>query len=214
MQGQHRFVEKDYSLKLLIAAAYNLNPKAVSGGPLWIESDHFDILALTPGETQPSHDQQMVMLRTLLADRFKLAFHHEPKVFSIYALQVAKAGSKLKPSKAPSTDQPALISTVYPQRILMPARNASMADFVSVLQRAILDRPVVDRTGLMGRYDFNLEWAPDESQFGGDVGAAPSDTAAPPFFTAIQQQLGLRLEATRGPIETIVVDHAERPSAN
>lgn len=214
MDGLHRFVEKDYTLKLLIAAAYNLNPKAVSGGPSWIESDHYDILALTPGETQPSHDQQMAMLRTLLADRFKLAFHHEPKVFSLYALEIAKGGSKLKPSTAPATEQPALISTVYPQRILMPARNASMADFVSVLQRAILDRPVVDKTGLTGRYDFNLEWAPDESQFGGDLSPAPSDPSVPPFFTALQQQLGLRLEATRGPIETIVVNHAERPSAN
>ena len=214
MDGLHRFVEKDYTLKLLIAAAYNLNPKAVSGGPSWIESDHYDILALTPGETQPSHDQQMAMLRTLLADRFKLAFHHEPKVFSLYALEIAKGGSKLRPSTAPATEQPALISTVYPQRILMPARNASMADFVSVLQRAILDRPVVDKTGLTGRYDFNLEWAPDESQFGGDLAPAPSDPSVAPFFTALQQQLGLRLEATRGPIETLVVDHAERPSAN
>lgn len=148
MQGPHRFVEKDYTLKLLIAAAYNLNPKAVAGGPPWIESDHFDILALTPGEAQPSHDQQMAMLRILLADRFKLAFHREPKVFPIYALEIAKGGSKLKPSKAAATEQPALISTVYPQRILLPARNASMADFVSVMQRAILDRPVVDKTGL------------------------------------------------------------------
>ena len=214
MQGPHRFVEKDYTLKLLIAAAYNLNPKAVGGGPAWIESDHFDILALTPGEAQPSHDQQMAMLRTLLADRFKLAFHREPKVFSLYALEVARGGSKLKPSTAPATDQPALVSTVYPQRLLLPARNATMSEFASLLQRAILDRPVVDKTGLSGRYDFNLEWAPDESQFGGDVGTASSDAPIPPFFTAIQQQLGLRLEATRGPIETIVVDHAEHPSAD
>jgi uncharacterized protein (TIGR03435 family) len=214
MEGPHRFVEKDYTLKLLIAAAYNLNPKAVSGGPSWIESDHFDILALTPGETQPSHDQQMAMLGTLLAERFKLSWHHESKVFSIYALEIAKGGSKLKPSTAPATDQPALISTVYPQRILLPARNASMSDFVSMMQRAILDRPVVDKTGLAGRYDFNLEWAPDESQFGGDIPPAPSDASIPPFFTALQQQLGLRLEATRGRIETIVVDHAERTSAN
>src|ERR1700722_2030254 len=69
MQGPHRFIEKDYTLKLLIAAAYNLNPKAVSGGPSWIESDHYDILALTPGVAQPSHDEQMAMLRTLLSDR-------------------------------------------------------------------------------------------------------------------------------------------------
>lgn len=214
MEGPHRFVEKDYTLKLLIAAAYNLNPKAVSGGPSWIESEHYDILAITPGDKQPNHDQQMEMLRTLLAERFKLTFHHESRVFPIYTLEIAKGGSKLRRSAAPDAQQPALISTVYPQRILMPARNASMADFVSVLQRAVLDRPVVDKTGLTGRYDFDLEWAPDESQFGGDVAPAPSDVAVPPFFTAIQQELGLRLEASRGPVEAIVIDHAEHPSAN
>lgn len=213
MQGPHRFVEKDYTLKLLIAAAYNLNPKAVTGGPSWIESDHYDIVALTPGEKQPSHDQQMLMLRTLLADRFKLVFHRESKVFPIYSLELAKGGSKLKPSTAAPSDQPQLISTVYPQRILMPARNASMADFVSVLQRAILDRPVVDKTGLTGRYDFDLEWAPDESQFGGDIPAS-TDASIPPLFTAIQQQLGLRIVATRGPIQAIVIDHANHPSPN
>lgn len=214
MQGPHRFVEKDYNLKLLIAAAYNLNPKAVTGGPAWMESEHYDILALTPGDKQPSHDQQMAMLRTLLSDRFKLSFHREPRVFPVYVLELARGGSKLKASAAAPTDQPALISTVYPGRIVMPARNASMSDFVSVLQRAVLDRPVLDKTGLPGRYDFNLEWAPDESQFNGDIPAAPSDSPEPPFFTAIQQQLGLRLVATRGPIPAIVVDHAEHPSPN
>lgn len=212
MQGTNRFVEKDYTLKLLIAAAYNLNPKAVTGGPSWMESDHYDILALTPGNKQPTHDEQMAMLRTLLADRFKLAFHRESKVFPIYSLELAKGGSRLKPSASP-TDQPHLISTVYPQRIVLPARNASMADFASVLQRAILDRPVVDRTGLRGRYDFDLEWAPDESQFGGDIPAS-TDASIPALFTAIQQQLGLRIVATRGPIQAIVVDHADHPSAN
>jgi uncharacterized protein (TIGR03435 family) len=214
MQGPHRFVGKAYTLKLLIAAAYNLNPKAVTGGPAWMESTHYDILALTPGEKQPSHDEQMAMLRTMLSDRFKLAFHREPRVFSIYVLETSKTGSKLKPSSAAPTDQPYLISTVYPQKIVMPAKNASMADFVSVLQRAILDRPVVDKTGLTGRYDFNLEWAPDESQFNGDVRPAPSEAADPPLFTAIEQQLGLRLEATRGPVDTIVVDHADPPTPN
>lgn len=214
MQGPHRFVEKDYTLKLLIAAAYNLNPKAVTGGPMWMESVHYDILALTPGERQPNHDEQMAMLRTLLSDRFKLSFHREPREFPIYVLEVAKGGSRLKPSTAAPTDQPYLISTVYSDKIVMPAKNASMADFVSVLQRAVLDRPVVDKTGLAGRYDFDLEWAPDESQFNGEVPSASSDTPEPPFFTAIQQQLGLRLEATRGPVDAIIVDHAERPSAD
>jgi uncharacterized protein (TIGR03435 family) len=82
------------------------------------------------------------------------------------------------------------------------------------MQRAILDRPVVDKTGLFGRYDFDLEWAPDETQFGGDVPPASEQADAGPLFSAIQQQLGLRLRATRGPVEALVVDNAERPSAN
>src|SRR5580698_4971185 len=101
MQGTHRFVVKDYTLKLMIAAAYDLNPKTISGGPGWIESDHYNIVAVTPGEIRPTHDEQMSMLRSLLADRFKLTFHREQKVFSIYELEVAKNGPKLKASTAP-----------------------------------------------------------------------------------------------------------------
>jgi len=214
MQGVNRFVGKNYTLKLLIAAAYSLSPKAISGGPSWIESDHYDIAAVTPGEVRPTHDEQMAMLRSLLADRFKLTFHREQKEFSIYELTVAKSGPKMKPSTAPPDDPPQIVSTVYPDHLLMPARNVNMGDLASVLQRAILDRPVVDKTGLTGRYDFDLEWAPDETQFGGEVRSAPTDAASPPLFTAIQQQLGLKLEATRGPVQALVVDTAERPSAN
>ncbi len=214
MQGANRFVEKDYTLKLLIAAAYDLNPRTISGGPAWIESDHYDILAVTPGEVRPTRDEQMSMLRSLLADRFKLTFHREPKEFSIYELEVAKSGPKLKESAAPLGDPSALISTVYPQRIVLPARNATMGEFVSLLQRAVLDRPVVDKTGLSGRYDFDLAWAPDETQFGGEIPPASADAPSAPFFTAIQQQLGLKLEATRGPVEALVVDKVERPSAD
>ena len=214
MQGTNRFVEKAYTLKLLIAAAYDLNPRTISGGPGWIESDHYDIVAVTPGEVRPSHDEQMSMLRNLLADRFKLTFHREQKVFSIYELEIAKNGPKLKASTAPPDDPPALISTVYPQRIVMPARNATMSDLARLMQRAILDRPVVDKTGLSGRYDFDLEWAPDETQFGGEVPVASADAPSPPLFSAIQQQLGLKLEATKGPVAALVVDKVERPSAN
>ena len=96
MQGNNRFVEKAYTLKLLIAAAYDLNPRTISGGPSWIESDHYDIVAVTPGEVRPTRDEQMSMLRNLLTDRFKLTFHREPKVFSIYELDISKTGAKLK----------------------------------------------------------------------------------------------------------------------
>jgi uncharacterized protein (TIGR03435 family) len=156
----------------------------------------------------------MSMLRNLLADRFSLSFHREEKEFSIYVLEVAKSGPKLKESAAPPDDPAALISTVYPQHIFLPARNATMGEFVSLLQRAVLDRPVVDKTGLTGKYDFDLTWAPDETQFGGEVPVAPAEAPAAPLFSAIQEQLGLRMTATRGPVEALVVDKAERPSAN
>jgi uncharacterized protein (TIGR03435 family) len=214
MQGLHRFVGKNYTLQLLIAAAYDISPKTISGGSAWIGSDHFDIQAVTPGDVRPSRDEQMTMLRGLLTDRFKLTFHREQKEFSIYELQVAKGGSKLKTSTLPADEPAALVSTVYPQKIVLPARNATMGEFTSLLQRAVLDRPVVDKTGLAGRFDFDLEWAPDETQFGGEVPVAPSDANQPPFFKAVQEQLGLRLEATRGPVVALVVDRAELPSAN
>ncbi len=214
MQGNNRFVEKAYTLKLLIAAAYDLNPRTISGGPSWIESDHYDIVAVTPGDVRPTHDEQMSMLRTLLADRFKLTFHREPKEFSIYQLEISKSGSKLKETVGPNDPPTVGPGVVYPQRIVLPARNATLAEFASLLQRAILDRPVVDKTGLSGRYDFDLEWAPDESQFGGDGPTSSADAPSSPLFSAIQQQLGLRLVATRGPVDALVVDKAERPSAN
>jgi uncharacterized protein (TIGR03435 family) len=214
MQGNNRFVEKAYTLKLLIAAAYDLNPRTISGGPSWIESDHYDIVAVTPGDVRPTRQEQMSMLRSLLTDRFKLTFHREPREFSIYQLEITKGGPKLKESATPDAPPTVGPGVVYPQRIVLPARNATMVDFASLLQRAILDRPVVDKTGLSARYDFDLDWAPDETQFGGDVPSASAEAPSPPLFSAVQQQLGLRLVPTRGLVDALIVDKAERPSAN
>jgi uncharacterized protein (TIGR03435 family) len=216
MQSADTFVAKNYSLALLIAAAYELNPHMILSVPSWADSIRYDIVARTPGEVRPTHEEQMQMLRSLLADRFKLTFHRRQEVMSIYELGVDKGGAKMKPSAEAAGDPPQLISTVHPDTnsIVLPARNATMGDFVSLLQRALLDRPVVDKTGLAGRFDFDLTWAPDASQFGGEVPVAPSDASSPPFFTAIREQIGLRLDATRGAVEVLVVDGAERPSPN
>jgi uncharacterized protein (TIGR03435 family) len=154
------------------------------------------------------------MLRHLLAERFKLTFHREQREFSIYELEVVAGGPKLRASTAGPDETPALVSTVYPQKLVLPARNATMADFVAMMQRAMLDRPVVDKTGLKGRYDFDLEWAPDETQFGGELPRASSDAQAAPLFTAIREQLGLEFKATRGPVDALVLDGAERPTEN
>ncbi len=214
MEDVHRFKAVNYDLKLLIAAAYNLSAKAISGGPAWVESDKFDVMAVTPGDVQPTHDEQMAMLRNLLTDRFQLRFHREQKDFALYELQVAKGGPKLKPSAEPADSLPQTIGTVYPDRVHMPARNVSMADFCSVLQRAIVDRPVVDKTGLKGKFDFDLDWAPNASEFGGDTKDSSDTAPVPPLFTAMQQELGLKLEATHGPISALVIDGVEKPSAN
>jgi len=214
MQSDHRFIEKNYTVKGLIAAAYDLNPKTISGEPGWANSDHYDIEAVTPGAVRPTHDEQMAMLRDLLKARFGLGFHREKKEFSIYGLEVAKGGAKLKASA--SADVPPTVGpgVVYPQKIVLPGRNATLGELASLFQRAILDRPVVDETGLTGRYDFDLTWAPDETQFGGDVPKAPETAVALPLFEAIEQQMGLRLEAKRGMVDALVVDVVEKPSGN
>src|SRR5580658_2261331 len=171
MQSTNRFFAPNFTLQTLIAAAYTLNPKEIAGGPAWIDSDRYDTLAETPGQIQPNLDEQMAMLRKLLADRFRLAFHREQKEMSIYALTVAKGGSKVTGSKvtgsklkesAMSPDDspvgpPPLIFVVTPPAVRLPGRYATMAELASVFQRGMLDRPVVDKTGLAGRYDFDLE---------------------------------------------------------
>ncbi len=219
MQGGHRFIVQNYTLKALIGAAYNLTPRLISGGPTWASSDHYDVVAGTPSEVSPNFDEQMSMLRNFLADRFKLTFHREQKEFSIYTVAIANGGPKMKKSDGPPSEgRPALVFRLFPERrALLPARDATMAEFASVIQRGPLDRPVVDRTGLSERYDFSLDFAPDEGAFFGMMATRPplpDDQAKPDLFTAVQQQLGLKLESTRGPVETFVIDRAERPSEN
>jgi uncharacterized protein (TIGR03435 family) len=214
MDGTNRFVMVNYPVKLMIAAAYDLNPKTISGGPGWMNSDVFDIVARTPGEARPTHDEQMRMLRDLLVERFGLKFHRERKEFSIYAIEVAKGGAKLKTTASPEAPTVMGPGVVYPQSITLPGRNATVDDLARLLQRAILDRPVVDQTGLTGHYDFDLTWAPDETQFGGDVPRAANDAPPLPLFEAIQQQLGLKLEATHGAVAAMVVDALQRPTEN
>lgn len=217
MQSVNQFVARNYPLRLLIAAAYNLNIQAVSGGPAWIDADRYEIVAQSPGEVRPTLDEQMTMLRKLLADRFGLTFHRTPKELPLYALTIVANGPRLKesplsPDSSPEGSPP-LAFVIFPELVRLPGRNATTQELAAVFQRAALDRPVLDQTGLLGRYDFDLEFAPDESLFGG---ALPRnvDTSRPTFFTAIQEQLGLKLVATKGQVDSIVIDRIDRPSEN
>jgi len=210
MDGPHRWTATDYTLKNLIALAYDMNPKTISGGPGWMDSQHFNIEAISPGDFLPTRLEQMRMLRALVVERFGLTFHREEKEFSIYELTVAKSGSKLKPAAKPD-DPPYIVGVVYPGKIEVPAKSVTMDDFVAMLQRATLDRPTVNKTGLTGVYDFTLDWAQDETQYGGEVPKAPEDGPVPPLFTAVQEQLGLKLQATHGMVNAMVVDVAVMP---
>jgi uncharacterized protein (TIGR03435 family) len=208
-----QFAGKNYQIRVLLAAAYSLIPDAITGGPAWLDSDHYDVVAKTPGGVKPTPDEYMSMLRQLLDERFQLKFHREPKEFPVYALTIAKGGPKLRePGPAPDGPQP-LIFTLSPGNARLPARDATMAELVAVMQRTAVPRPVLDKTGLTGRYDFDLTWTPDETQFNGVIHPIPESTE-PDLFAAIQQQLGLRLEATRGTVDTIVIDKIERPTEN
>ncbi len=203
------------TLSDLIGFCYGLQPKQVVGAPAWLETQKFDLDGKPDGEGQPSVEQWKKMLEKLLADRFQLKFHHEKKELSVYALVVAKNGPKLTKSETEANATPSLL---FRGLGMLPVRNATMADFAGVMQSAVLDRPVVDQTGLTGRFDFVLTWTPDETQFAG-LGVRvppPSDKAdAPPdLFTAIQQQAGLKFEPTKAPVDVMVVDKVERPSAN
>jgi uncharacterized protein (TIGR03435 family) len=213
MDGTHRWVATNFTLQALIALGYDMNPRTISGGPDWVDSEHFNIEAVTPGDVAPTRLEQMRMLRALLMERFALKFHRQDKEMPIYALSVAKSGPKLRVAAQPD-DPPKIVGIVYPDRIEVPARSVTMDDFVAMLQRATLDKPTVNRTGLAGKFDFDLKFAQDSSQYGGEVPVAPQDSQSPPLFTAVQEQLGLELEATRGTVSTMVVDAAVKPQVD
>ncbi|MGA8937616.1 MAG: TIGR03435 family protein [Acidobacteriaceae bacterium] len=200
------FIENE-PMDQLIAFAYSVHPKQIVDAPDWFAKDRWDIQGMPDIEGSPDVDQEREMLRKLLAERFQLKFHRDKRELSIFAITVAKGGPKLAASK--SDPDVMRDQTMNGNGVEDDYRftNNSMAGFAEGME-FLLDRPVVDETGLKGKYDFDLKWTVD--------GTPPqTDPNAPPgFFTAVQEQLGLKMKATKGPAEVLVIDHAERPSAN
>jgi uncharacterized protein (TIGR03435 family) len=214
VRGTH-FMTVNTTVMDLITVAYDVQQKQVVGGPDWISSDKFDIDGEPDVPGTPDLNQLKTMVQKLLADRFALKFHRETKSMSAYVLTVAKDGPKLSKSQGDPNGLPSLF---FRQLGVLTVRNATMTEFARLMQTAVFDRPVVDQTGLQGQWDFTLKWTPDESQFGG-MGMKvppPSDAAdaPPPLFTAIQEQIGLKLEAGKAPVPVLVLDHVEQPSPN
>ncbi len=213
------------TLKGMIEMAYNVRDFQIAGGPGWIGSQQFDIVAKSAesdagsqaGNSTVSVDETRVRLRALLALRFELKVHTETKELPIYILAVGKNGSKLAEpgDENAEASSPAGINARCGEMIGTSTTMTNLAYKLSVQ----LDRPVVDQTGLMGKYNFQLSWSPEAGPCStqthidnSDVGARAAD--GPSLFTAIQEQLGLKLESQKGPVEVLVVDLVEQPSEN
>jgi uncharacterized protein (TIGR03435 family) len=189
-----RVVLESITLREAVRMAYQLNEPELFGGPKWVDSEHYDIEGKAEGVV--SREQRMLMLQSLLVDRFKLKLHRETREIPLYALTVAKGGPKLTPST------PNGGSSSGPRNVT--AKGATIEVFARMLSDVLM-QPVVDRTGLTGNYDVRVDFAPMQG---------PADDTAPSLFTAIQEQLGLKLESTKGPVEVVVIDSAEKPDAN
>ena len=206
-KGRHVTVE-NYTVNDLIQFAYGLNRKQVEGGPAWLDGDRYDIDGIADVAGEPNIKQIKAMVQKLLTDRYQLTIHREKKELSIYAITVGKSGAKLTKSVSDPDAMPDEHGNGDGTGLTQRYTNYSMADLAENLQTMQPDgKPVVDRTGIAGRFDFTLKWSRYETQNG-------NPNAAPGLFTAIQEQIGLKLEAAKAMVDVIVVDHVERPSEN
>jgi uncharacterized protein (TIGR03435 family) len=170
MQGR-QFTATNLSVSNLILIDYGIHPRQLIGAPDWIEKYRYDILGKPDVEGQPNNRQMQALFQKLLADRFSMKFHHEKREFSVYTIVVAKNGAKLTASEEDPKRDPAMFF-YGPGKFV--AKNATIADFAGLLQQGVLDRPVIDQTGLAGRYDFGLVYRPDQPLLGGGRGDDPA----------------------------------------
>lgn len=219
-----KFMTRASSLGDLISFAYEVQAKQIINAPDWFDKDRYDIEAVPEQEGVPNPEQIRIMIRKLLADRFALKFHHDKRDMSAYVLTVGKDGNKLKPTQIKG-NLPGIGIRPGTGGITLNMVNATIPDFTGFLQILVLDRPVVDRTGIQGRYDFQCTFTPDDSQFGGHPPPLPAqannagstDTAAPAapsLYDAMQQELGLKLAAEKTAVDVIAIDHVDKPTAN
>jgi uncharacterized protein (TIGR03435 family) len=237
-----RFTATNVPLRLLIRNAYQLQDFQIVGAPDWITSEHFDIAAKAEGDIPPSPPggppgPMQLMMQALLAERFKLVVHRDTRELQTYALVLARSDRKLgaqlrasavdcaammrgrngapPPGPPPVNERPQCGMRIGPGQ--MSGGGLPMSQFATVLA-PLVQRFVVDRTGLTGNYDIDLTFTPDQMPQGTPPPGAPPlppiDPNGPSIFTAIQEQLGLKLDAQRGPVSVLVIDGVERPTEN
>jgi uncharacterized protein (TIGR03435 family) len=203
-------------LSVLIQIAYNVNDLQLDGGPSWVRSDRYDVDARAEGSA--TLEQMRPMLQSLLADRFKLTLRRETRQLPVYDLMVAKDGLKIAAMKEGSCVPPeqavpfgplscgGVRKQMGPQRQVLEVAGVSMARLIELLSDEV-GRVVIDKTSFTDRFSVRLEFAP-----AGGLQIAPSDSSAPSLFAALQEQLGLKLEPSLGPVDVLVIDSVERPT--
>jgi bla regulator protein blaR1 len=207
-------VMRGTSLANLLRLVYDIHPNQIIGAPAWVTSDRYDIIAKVEGDGTPTQDQLKIMVAKLLADRFQLAFHREQKELPVYSVTVAKSGVRITKNELKND----AVGVIFRGPGSVAFNNAAMDDLCRMLQTAALDRPVVNKTGLSGKYDFTLIWTPEQLlNAPANVNALQSpDKAEPPpdIYVAVQQQLGLKIDAAKLSTEVLVIDKVEKPSDN
>jgi uncharacterized protein (TIGR03435 family) len=221
-------VANGVTLKMLIQQAYGIREDLISGGPGWVGSSAWDLegkispdvadalKAMNKDDLKAANQQ---MMKHALADRFKLKVHTETKTLQVYDLVLAKDGSKLKEANPSGSyangfkgpDGVARGGMMQMQPGKLTGQGVPISTLTNVLSRN-LEHTVIDKTGLSAKYDFTLTWKPDNSPASQENGS--SDSNAPDLFTAVQEQLGLKLVSTKGPVETLVIESAEKPAEN
>ncbi len=210
-----QFAVANVSLKVLISYGFNVQGSDISGDPAWVASDKYDVTAKA-AKANLSLDQYRLMVQALITDRFKLAAHRETKQRNGFMLVTAKAGLKIAAADAQSCAERGATTcgTFFTGPSSLDARKMSMAQFANTLSM-VLGAPVLDKTGIPGSFDIHLDFIPEGSNLTGrgplPLDAATGDDASKPsLFTALQQQIGLRLESEKLPATILVSDHIER----
>ena len=211
LPGGNGYMAQNFPVRLMIALMYKVPVRQVEGGPGWLDTEYYDIEAHADGAH--SKEELEGMFRSLLADRFALRMHPVTREGKVFALRVGAGGPRMQPNPAgPGMNIP----ITYTGPSAFSGQGVSMTYLCWFLGQQVQDkeRPVIDRTGLTGTYDFKLSFLPD--QFSGmDLDRIPADVRdKPPLTTALKEQLGLQLLPENGPVQSIVIDSVERPSAN
>lgn len=210
---------RNFSLVDMLMFAYGVQVKQLIGLPAWADTDKFDVSGKIDTEGRPNDKQIRIMVQKLMTERFALKFNREKRELSVFALRVAKGGPKLTASASKPTDPSgAGFRPGMKGGLNYIGRNMTVTEIGDALQEVLLDRPVADQTEIQGRYDITVTFTPDDTMAGGmgsKLPPPPPGAEAPPsLFVAMPDALGLKLEATKAPVDVLVIQHVEKPSDN